>query len=100
MLLDEAGFEVIALGTADEALAFTAGHPDLVAAIFTDIQMPGQSNGLHLAEVVGRHWPEILVLVTSGRVAPSVPLPENVRFLPKPWLPLEVLTAMQRVTTA
>lgn len=100
MLLDEAGLHVVAVESADEAIAFTAAQPDAVAAIFTDIQMPGHSDGLHLAEIIGRHWPEIKVLLTSGRITPANRLPANVSFVQKPWLPLQVLAAMQSAVAA
>ena len=93
---DEAGLEVISFETADEALALVASQPETVAAIFADIQTPGNFDGLTMAQVISRHWPEILVMLTSGPVRPPLPLPTNVRFVPKPWRPLEVLTAMQR----
>ena len=94
-MLEEAGLDVVGLDNADDALAFTFDQSNELAAIFTDVQLPGICDGLHLAEVVSRHWPHIFVLVCSGHVKPIEPLPRNVRFVQKPWMPLDVLTALQ-----
>ena len=95
LLLEEAGLAVVSLDNADEALAFIYEQPDEIAGVFSDINMPGHLSGLHLAETVARHWPKIPVVLSSGRVQPSWDLPASVRFLPKPWMPFDVLTAMQ-----
>ena len=94
-MLEGAGLEVVGLDNADDALAYTFERQSELAAIFTDVQLPGICDGLHLAELVSRHWPHIFVLVCSGRVRPIEPLPPNVRFVQKPWLPLDVLSALQ-----
>lgn len=99
-VLREAGLDVVEFNNADDALAFAWDRPTEVAAIFTDIQMPGHLGGLELAEIVARHWPRILVLITSGHVRPIEPIRGNVRFVPKPWLPLDVLTAIQGAVEA
>ena len=94
-LLEEAGLTVIQMDNADDALAYIYDQPGEGAAVFSDINMPGHLSGLHLAETAARHWPAIPILLSSGRVRPSGVLPASVRFLPKPWMPLDVLTAMQ-----
>lgn len=94
-LFEEAGLSVVPMDNADDALAFIYDQPDDVAAVFSDINMPGHLSGLHLAETVARHWPAILILLSSGRVRPLADLPANVRFLPKPWMPLDVLSVVQ-----
>jgi YesN/AraC family two-component response regulator len=58
----------------------------------TDVRMPGDLDGIDLANLVRKSWPGIRVLVTSGfhdgRLAD---LDEAVRFLPKPWRALDVI---------
>jgi len=84
-LLDDAGFEVIETGSADEALMWLDVRDD-VRAIVTDIHMPGPLNGLELAHLVHRRWPGILVLVVSGVARPNAAeLPEGGRFVAKPY---------------
>ena len=84
-VLEEAGFEVIETGNADEALTWLDVRDD-VSVIVTDIQMPGHLNGLDLATLVHRRWPGILILITSGGVCPgATELPAGGRFLAKPY---------------
>jgi hypothetical protein len=54
--------------------------------------MPGILDGLDLAKMAQNSWPWIKVIVTTA-FADSVAerLPPNVRFLPKPWWPEEML---------
>lgn len=83
-LLD-AGFRVIEACDSDEALQILTTCPD-VEVVFTDVDMPGTMDGFALAAEIGRRWPKIGVLVTSGRRAPGpCGLPESNRFVPKPY---------------
>ena len=54
--------------------------------LFTDVNMPGDLDGLQLARLVHDRWPNIQLLVTSGggRVAPS-DVPDSGCFMPKPY---------------
>lgn len=99
-VFEDAGVPVLSFENADDTLAYMYEHADSVSAIFTDMQMPGYMDGLTLAEVVDRHWPRVTVILTSGRVRPIAPLPRNVRFLPKPWLPQQVLAELQDAVDA
>ena len=54
--------------------------------LFTDIQMPGALNGLDLARVVHARWPNVLLVITSGRARPSyAEIPDDSRFVGKPY---------------
>ncbi len=99
MMFEEAGLSVVEMESADEALAYIFEQANDIGAIFTDVQFPGEADGFDLAGTVAAHWPHITVLVTSGRARPPADLPKSVRFLPKPWRPLDVLTAMQNSVT-
>lgn len=83
--ISDLGLRVREAGDADEALQEMADHPG-IAVLFTDIQMPGQMNGLGLAEQVHRDHPDVELIVTSGgqRVEDS-DLPDNGTFLSKPY---------------
>jgi DNA-binding NtrC family response regulator len=100
MILEDAGLTVIEKADADEALGFLLEHATEVAAVFTDINMPGHSDGLHLAEMVSRHWPQIGVVVTSGFERPWRVLPARVHFIPKPWRVEQIVAAMQDLVEA
>lgn len=59
-----------------------------IRAVFTEVDMPGVEDGLDLPRKVHAGWPPIAVLVTSGhRRVTKADLPENGRFLPKPYRP-------------
>jgi two-component system, response regulator PdtaR len=96
LMFEEAGFEVSEFESAEEALAFVWDRADEIAAIFTDVQILGETSGFDLAAIVTASWPHIELLITSGRVgeAPDT-LPTRVRFFPKPWSPNQVLAALR-----
>lgn len=94
-MLDAAGHEVADFETADEAAAYLEEHDGEVTAVLTDIQTPGHLDGFDLALKTAIRWPEVKVLMTSGMPRPTSLLIPSIAFLPKPWLPLDVLTAIQ-----
>jgi CheY-like chemotaxis protein len=63
------GLEVIEASDAEEALDVLATRRD-VTILFTDVNLPGM-DGLQLVALVRRRWPDIHVIVTSGRVGPD-----------------------------
>jgi two-component system, response regulator PdtaR len=84
-LLEDHGFEVIEAANAAEALRELEAHPD-VRLLFTDIQMPGGSNGMDLAREVHARWPHVLLVITSGQVRPrDSEIPDDGRFVGKPY---------------
>ncbi len=61
-------------------------HAARIHVLFTDIQMPGTMDGLGLAHHTAKHWPNVALLITSGRPRPArAELPERSRFLAKPY---------------
>ena len=83
-VLNDHGYEVIEVGSADGALAVLAERGRDIRALFTDLSMPGSIDGLALAHTVRRCWPWIGLLLTSGRPRPPTSeLPEGSRFLMK-----------------
>ncbi len=95
MMLDEAGLSVVEFENADDALSYVFQQSGRVAGIFSDVQTGGDANGIDLARTIAERWPHIAVVLTSGRIDPGPDLPSSVSFVPKPWRPLDVLTAMQ-----
>jgi two-component system, response regulator PdtaR len=85
--LAEAGFEVLQATTGPEALEIL--EEARVDALFTDINMPGDFDGLELAQRVRHRWPHIAIVITSGRGSPDGQI-EGTRFVPKPYLPESV----------
>jgi two-component system, response regulator PdtaR len=96
--LEEAGFEVLDAPDADAALDIMARRPD-VRVLFTDIQMPGAMNGMELARLVHEHWPQVLLLITSGNSRPSAAeIADHGHFLPKPYRADEVIREIHDLT--
>ncbi len=95
-MLGAAGLAVVDFETADDAVAYLETRADHVAAVLTDVRMPGRLDGFDLAVKVSMNWPDVTVMVTSGLERPTSLLIPEVAFLPKPWLPVDVLAAMQQ----
>lgn len=81
--LEEAGITVVEAGNADEALEILKARSD-VGVLFTDVNMPGSLDGLQLAELVHSRWPDIKLVVTSGRALERA-VPDAGAFLGKPY---------------
>jgi DNA-binding NtrC family response regulator len=72
-------------GDADEALEVLGQHPR-IGVVFTDVNMPGEMNGLGLAHEVSAIRPDVKIIVTSGAVTlADHELPDHGTFLPKPY---------------
>jgi len=82
MHLQERGFSVIEAQDADEAMLILR-HDRSIAAVFSDVQMPGSMDGLALAQWLANTRPTVKVLLTSGRIIPDKPM--EWRFLAKPY---------------
>jgi CheY-like chemotaxis protein len=97
-LIENAGFQVIQAGNADEAIEILKARPG-IHVVFTDIQMPGSMDGLKLAQFVRNRWPPIKIVATSGllRVADD-DLPAGSVFLPKPYRGTEIVATLRKLT--
>jgi CheY-like chemotaxis protein len=82
--LADAGYTVIEVGTADDAIAVLEARQD-IQLVFTDIDMPGSMDGLKLAAAVRDRWPPVHIIVTTGKTRP-MDIPANALFIPKPYL--------------
>ncbi len=95
--VEDAGFEVVEAGNADEAIAILSARDD-IHLIFTDVHMPGSMDGLKLAHFVRNRWPPVKIIATSGqaRIKES-DLPEGGRFLQKPYTEIEVTSVLREM---
>jgi CheY-like chemotaxis protein len=84
-MIEQAGWTALEASNSAEALRVLADHPD-VDLLFTDINMPGDMDGLELAACVHKLHPHVALVVTSGKqyLADSA-LPDHGTFLPKPY---------------
>jgi len=84
-VLCDAGHAVYEAGSAAEALEVLQAHPE-IGVLFTDINMPGHLDGLDLARMVHARNPGVHLILTSGRLRPPAEaIPDEGRFLPKPY---------------
>jgi DNA-binding NtrC family response regulator len=84
--LRDCGFDVMAVGTADEALELIdQGRP--VDLVFTDITLPGRNDGLALALSVRSRRPKLPVVLTSGghNAAKAAEVCKDEPFFAKPY---------------
>lgn len=83
--LDAAGFDVIEVANAHDAVAVLTAEPH-IAIIVTDMEMPGSMDGLELAQLVRDRWPPIHIIAVSGRQIPQFgDLPDKSSFFAKPY---------------
>jgi CheY-like chemotaxis protein len=93
-MIEEAGFQVLEAGGADEAIRLLESRTD-IRIIFTDIDMPGSMNGLKLAHAVAKRWPPIRIVATSGHFqVRDGDLPTGGRFIAKPYRAIQIITAL------
>ncbi|MCC7348867.1 MAG: response regulator [Variibacter sp.] len=93
--LEEAGYTVVAVANADQAVAVLESRNDIYL-VLTDIDMPGSMDGLKLAAAVRDRWPPVKIIVTSGKHRPDAHLlPTDSVFLPKPYGSRRVVEAIQ-----
>jgi CheY-like chemotaxis protein len=84
-IIEDAGFATLEADNAEEAMALLEARSD-IAVIFTDINMPGDVDGVELAHTVCGRWPAIKILVASGRFRlEQSDLPPGSAFLEKPY---------------
>ena len=99
-IIEDAGFEVLEAANADEAIALLEARRD-IQVIFTDIDMPGSMNGIKLAQAVRGRWPPIKIIATSGHFKLKAgDLPDDGRFLPKPYNSKQVSDILRDVMAA
>ena len=59
---------------------------DSITLLFSDVEMPGGTDGFALARHVSSTYPWIEIVIASGRIKPeSGDMPENATFIGKPF---------------
>lgn len=98
-VLSEAGFEVTATCTGDEA-AILIADGQKVDVLLTDVSMPGQIDGLGLAALAREVHPRLPVVFVSGRLENAVDahrLSGPTVFIAKPYRITALLDAVDGV---
>jgi CheY-like chemotaxis protein len=97
-ILDVGGFKSLQAANTREALALLVANPD-IGILLTDIDMPGEMNGLNLAHRVALRRPQVEIVVASGALKPRAgDLPPAARFLSKPFTPWKLLNLMAELS--
>lgn len=95
--LEDAGFEVFEAADADKAIDILTATPR-IQLMFTDVDMPGGTDGLKLAAAVRDRWPPIKIIVTSGHRKVEIDsLPLECRFMAKPYNPDVVVRCIREM---
>ncbi|MEN2787474.1 response regulator [Sphingomonas qilianensis] len=92
--LRDEGYEVVEAFNGDEAVEIlTAGKA--VDLVFSDVRMPGGTDGLGLLKFVKARFPDLPVILTSGHLDPRhASMAGAVAFLGKPYRIDEALEAV------
>ncbi|MCJ2099266.1 response regulator [Methylobacterium sp. E-046] len=93
-ILQDEGFTVLEVATADEAWPILESRSD-IGVLFTDVNMPGHMDGLALATRVAERWPRIRLVLTSGRQGlTDDEVPDHGRFVQKPYRQRDLVSAI------
>lgn len=96
-MVEDAGYTSVEAVDAAEAFAILESRSD-IALLFTDIEMPGSTDGLQLAHEVYKRWPPIKIILVSGQLRPlTSDIPSESRFFGKPLVSSEMVTGMQNL---
>ncbi|GEO15652.1 response regulator [Microvirga aerophila] len=96
-ILREAEFWVLEAQDADEAFDILKARPE-INVVLTDVDMPGSIDGFEFARLVRQGWPEVAVLVISGKTSPGPgDLPQGAHFLHKPVRSATLTEVLQQI---
>jgi len=94
-ILQQAGYEVLSATSADEAAELLEDHED-VQLLVTDINLPGNMNGLKLAAAAKTRRPEMNIIIVTGYSAPkNDEIPPGSLFVPKPYNARKIIEAVR-----
>jgi two-component system, response regulator PdtaR len=94
-MVEDEGFNTLEASNSQAALVILEQHPE-ISVLCTDIDMPGEMDGLALAQEVRRRWPEIAIVVVSGYRRPAEgEMPDPGRFVPKPYVKAAIIQALR-----
>lgn len=92
--LRDVGYRVIEASQAADAVAlFSSGEP--IDVVFTDIRMPGEMDGVMLAQWIKREHDDVPVILTSGTTKLKAGDPEH--FVAKPYRLADVASLIAQI---
>lgn len=85
-ILEDAGFRTYEADDGDAAIAMLPEYAHTITLLFSDVDMPGDTNGFTLAHHVAENYPWIEIAIGSGHLQPKEgDLPEKATFVSKPF---------------
>lgn len=104
LMLERAGYKVLSAGTTEEALETMRANR--VALALVDVVLPDK-NGLELALELNQKWPELPIVLMSGRVSTEADSIRNfnghfgiIGSIPKPFTNDQLLSAVAEALAA
>ena len=100
--LEGLGYNVYLASNAEQGLEFLQNNADKIAILITDIIMPGNMDGLDLAQKIKEDYPQLAILLISGypdKIANKENLEQHkLLLLPKPFTRVQLVEAIDKVT--
>ncbi len=96
MEFEDAGFTVFAADNGEAALALLAANPH-IDVLFTDISLRNSIDGWEIAVRARRLCPDIAVCYATGYSSDPLKIVENGQFFKKPYLPTQIIAAVNRM---
>lgn len=96
LIFEESDMNVIACMSAEAAAAVLDKAGGDLTMMFTEVELEGDMSGIELAHIARQRFPDLDVIVTSRQEIDKTDIPDDVLFMQKPWLPLEVLREAER----
>jgi two-component system, response regulator PdtaR len=93
------GFRVVEAADAEETLALFRGGLK-VAAVFSDIRLPGKTDGVALARLLRQRVPEMKIVMTSGLVSSDAAREIADAFVDKPYDCRDIAGILERLIGA
>jgi CheY-like chemotaxis protein len=94
-LIEDAGFDTLEARSAEEAIDLLEKRLD-IRIVFTDIDLPGEMDGIKLAAAIRDRWPPVELVLTSGQVKVAAEdIPERGHFLAKPYDATRLIETLQ-----
>jgi CheY-like chemotaxis protein len=85
-ILEDAGFRTYEADDGDAAIAMLPEYAHTITLLFSDVDMPGDTNGFTLAHHVAENYPWIEIVIGSGHLQPKEgDLPKKATFVSKPF---------------
>jgi DNA-binding NtrC family response regulator len=95
IILEPQQLQILEAENAAQAMKVLQGFGERLDLIMSDIQMPGDMDGMDLAHSVRNTYPAIPVILISGYWDGEAAIREGFKVIPKPFGPETILNAVR-----